>query len=173
MNITDIGDSTPDEVRRKLRKALDSLSLHDQQSVLVQFWAPTKAGKAFLLTTTHQLYGVYGLDTGLEVYRKGCLQHKLFIDRDRNKSVGLPGLAFKEETRQQTHNMNFYYPEDIRPTFENNAIFPMKWGSFAVPVFFNNKCVGVLEFITTKSMSSFNSDMGLVEEALKVCPVFN
>lgn len=168
MNIADISDSTPREVKTKLHEALNSLSLHDQQSVLVQFWAPTKAGKVFLLTSTHQLYGVYGPDTGLEVYRKGCLQHKLFVDRDGNKSVGLPGLAFKEEARQHTRNMDFYYPEDIRPPFESNAIFPMKWGSFAVPVFLKNKCVGVLEFITTKSMSSYDGDMDLVEEALKV-----
>ena len=168
MNIADISDSTPREVKTKLHEALNSLSLHDQQSVLVQFWTPTKAGKAFLLTTTHQLYGVYGPDTGLDVYRKGCLQHKLFVDRDGDESVGLPGLAFKEETRQQTQNMNFYYTKDIHPPFESNAIFPMKWGSFAVTVFLKNECVGILEFITTKSMSSYDGDMDLVEEALKV-----
>ncbi|GJV02101.1 hypothetical protein Tco_1335670 [Tanacetum coccineum] len=163
----DIDDSTPEEVKRKVHEALNSLSLHDEQCAIVQFWAPTRAGKAFLLTTTYQPIGIYRMDRGLDVYHKGCLQHKLYVDPEKDASFGLVGLVFKEKKRQQTENMNFYYPENQRPVFESNEIFPMKWGSFAVPVYLNNDCVGVLEFVTTKSMSSYDDDMDLVEEALK------
>nr|GEU84077.1 hypothetical protein [Tanacetum cinerariifolium] len=108
------------------------------------------------------------MDRGLTVYHMGCSQHKLYVDPEKDASFGLAGLVFKEKkTSANSKYEFFYYPENHRPVFESNEIFTMKWGSFAVPVFLNNNCVGVLEFVTTKSMSSYDGDMDLVEEALK------
>ncbi|GJZ34102.1 hypothetical protein Tco_0579538 [Tanacetum coccineum] len=140
--------------------ALGSLSVHDQKAaLLIQFWARTGAGKdVFLLTTTNQPYGVCGKDGKLDLFRESCLQQKFFIDLAEDVSYGFPGLVFKTETRQQTRNMNFYNPEVLGGNTTPSTCSTAK----------KKECVGVLEFITTKSMTSYEADMDLVEKALEV-----
>ncbi|GJZ90063.1 hypothetical protein Tco_0661990 [Tanacetum coccineum] len=136
-----------------------SLSVHDQKAaLLIQFWARTGAGKdVFLLTTTNQPYGVCGKDGKLDLFRESCLQQKFFIDLAEDVSYGFPGLVFKTETRQQTRNMNFYNPEVLGGNTTPSTCSTAK----------KKECVGVLEFITTKSMTSYEADMDLVEKALE------
>nr|GEW31137.1 hypothetical protein [Tanacetum cinerariifolium] len=151
-------------IKEKIFLALATLGLNGQQSVLVQFWSPTKAGNTYLLYTCRS-FGYYGPDKGLLVYRRGCLHHAFYIHHEENVSFGLPGRAFMEGTPQQTQDVHDY-PVDQRPLCEN-AIFSMKWGSIAVPVILDAECVGVLEFVMTGPTGRYDELMNEVYKALE------
>ncbi|GJR07341.1 hypothetical protein Tco_0530325 [Tanacetum coccineum] len=161
----DLSNPTPDEVKINILSALRTLSLSGQQYVLVHYWAATKSGKAYLLTTTDQPFGLYGNDKGLELYREGCLQHKLYIHPDENVAFGLPGYVFKCGTFLQTQNLHSC-PGDQHPPCEA-AIFDQIWGAFAVPVILANKRFGVLEFVMNTPKDSYFNDSCEVYKALE------
>nr|GEU89024.1 hypothetical protein [Tanacetum cinerariifolium] len=160
-----LSNPTPDEVKINILSALRTLSLSGQQYVLVHYWAATKSGKAYLLTTTDQPFGLYGNDKGLELYREGCLQHKLYIHPDENVAFGLPGYVFKCGTFLQTQNLHSC-PGDQHPPCEA-AIFDQIWGAFAVPVILANKRFGVLEFVMNTPKDSYFNDSCEVYKALE------
>ncbi|PWA87063.1 RWP-RK domain-containing protein [Artemisia annua] len=162
----DLQDPTSRELKKKIVSAVKTLSIDGKQSCLVQYWAATNAGKSHLLATTDQPFGIYGSDQGLELYRKACLHHKLYVHREGKISFGLPGHAFKDRTPHQTQHVH-NYPEDQRPSCEDKAIFSEKWGSFAVPVILANECIGVLEFVDTEPTHTYDGDINEVNRALK------
>ncbi|GKD57634.1 hypothetical protein Tco_1291021 [Tanacetum coccineum] len=159
-------DPTSLELKKRLVSALKTLSIDGKQSCLVQYWAATNAGKTHLLATTDQPFGIYGNDEGLELYRKACLHHKLYVHRKGNISFGLPGHAFKDRTPHQTQHVHDY-PEEHRPPCADKAIFSRKWGSFAVPVILADECVGVLEIVDTEPAHTYDGDINEVNKALK------
>ncbi|PWA52619.1 RWP-RK domain-containing protein [Artemisia annua] len=163
--VSDLSDPTPDEVKLLILSALRTLSLSGQQHVLVHYWAATKSGNAYLLTTTDQPFGLYGNDEGLELYREGCLRHKLYIHPDENVAFGLPGYAFKNGTFLLTQNLHGW-DGDQHPPCEA-AIFDQIRGAFAVPVIFANKRFGVLEFVMNTPKDSYYNDIYEVYKALE------
>ncbi|GJZ15850.1 RWP-RK domain-containing protein, partial [Tanacetum coccineum] len=159
-------DPTSRELKKRIVSALKTLSIDGKQSCLVQYWAATNAGKTHLLATTDQPFGIYGNDEGLELYRKACLHHKLYVHRKGKISFGLPGHAFKDRTPHQTQHVHDY-PEEHRPPCADKAIFSRKWGSFAVPVILADECVGVLEIVDTEPAHTYDGDINEVNKALK------
>lgn len=155
----------------------------DETAVLVQFWAARNIHdevntKMHLLTTTRQPFGFCGKNQDFEAYRKGSLHQKLYVYRDFQKQeetvLGspVPGNAFLYRTPEQTQDVH-RYPEDQRPPCEDYAIFDKKWGSYAVPVIHDDKCIGVLEFLMDTYKNSYDDDIELVCKRLKVCLVLN
>lgn len=170
LNHADLSDPTSPALKEKLRNVLAALSLSGDQSVLVQYWAATEAGGPFLLATTDQPFGFYGTEKGLlDVYQKGCLLNKLYVHHRTDVHVGLPGLAFKKGTSQQTQDVHDY-PEDQRPPCEDESVFSRKWGSFAVPVILADKCFGVLEFVIDGPTGPCDGYIAEAHKALMVCP---
>nr|GEX87618.1 zinc finger, CCHC-type [Tanacetum cinerariifolium] len=114
------------------------------------------------------------LTEALTEYRIGCLQYKLFVHHEEDASFGLARLAFKKGTPQQTANVHHVYsPKDECPLFINEEIFSLISGSFDVPVFLDNKCVGILEFVMTKPTHSYDAEINEICEALKFSQYFN
>lgn len=159
-------DPTSRELKKKIVSAIKSLSIDGKQSSLVQYWAAIKAGSSHLLATTDQPFGIYGTDTGLELYRKACLHHKLYVHREGKTSFGLPGHTFEDRTPHQTQHMH-EYPEEHRPPCADKDVFSRKWGSFTVPVILANECVGVLEIVDTEPTHTYDGDINEVNKALK------
>ncbi|GKD17660.1 RWP-RK domain-containing protein [Tanacetum coccineum] len=122
LNLTDICVPTSEGLKQNIISVIKSLPLQGQ-NVLVQYWGAKRIGKTFVLTTTCQPYGLYGINQELELYRKACL----------------------------TQNLHNDYPKDQCPPCED-AIFSRIWGSFAVPVIVDGQCVGVLDFVMDNSM---------------------
>lgn len=81
--------------------------------------------------------------------------------------VGLPGLAFKKGTCQQTQYIDDHYPKGQRPPCEDESVFSRKWGSFAVPVILADKCFGVLEFVINGPTGPCDGYIAEVHKALK------
>ncbi|GKE05586.1 hypothetical protein Tco_1397604 [Tanacetum coccineum] len=166
LNLADLCDPTPDEVKKKILSALRTLSHSGQQSVLVQFWAPTKSGRnSYLLTTTDQPYGFYGIGEGLKVYHKGYLHHKLYVHHGENVAFGLPSYAFMCETCVQTQDLH-RCPADHRPPCED-AVFDQIWGAFALIVKLADKRVGVLNFVIDTPKDSYGNEIWEVCKALE------
>ncbi|GKD49151.1 hypothetical protein Tco_1278127 [Tanacetum coccineum] len=155
---------TPQERKQQIKSTIRTLPLYGH-NVLVQFWAATKIGKTVLLTTTGQPFGLSGTNEELEVYRQGCLDHKLYVHPEKRIAVGLPGRVFLNSTPEQTQNVH-NIPNDQRPPCVD-AIFTRIWGSFAVPVIVDGQCVGVIDFVTDTPTHSYDSIIGKVHKALQ------
>lgn len=154
-------------MKKSIISALESLQLPQDQSFLVQFWAAIEIGNTYVLTTTCQPFGVCGINRELESYRIACLDHKLYVHREKRIAFGLPGRVFLNRFPQQTQNVHDY-PKDQRPPCQDDDdIFSKIWGSFAVPVIEANKCVGVLEFMTDPPQDSYDNDIRVVYDALQ------
>ncbi|GJX65324.1 RWP-RK domain-containing protein [Tanacetum coccineum] len=153
-NLSDIFVATNDKVKQKIISIARNLSL-PVQNVLFQCWAPKKIGNSIVLTTICQPFGISGVNKELEVYRKGCLDHKLYVHPEQGKAVGLAGRVFLNCIHEQTQDMH-NYPKDQRPPCED-AIFSRIWGSIAVPVILNGQCVLVLEFVFDTPMDSYDN----------------
>lgn len=165
-NPQDLSDPTPIEVKIKILSALRTLSLTGRQSVLVQFWAPTKSGKnSYLLTTTDQPFGFYGIGEGLEDYHEGYLHHKLYVHTNENVAFGLPGYAFMFGTCVQTRDVH-RCPGDHRPPCED-AVFDNIWGAFSLIVILADRRVGVLNFVTDTPKYLYENEICEVHKALE------
>ncbi|PWA85641.1 RWP-RK domain-containing protein [Artemisia annua] len=145
---------TNEKVKQKIISIARNLSL-PVQNVLFQCWAPKKIGNSIVLTTICQPFGLSGVNKELEVYRKGCLDHKLYVHPEQGKAVGLAGRVFLNCIHEQTQDMH-KYPKDQRPPCED-AIFSRIWGSIAVPVILNGQCVLVLEFVLDTPTDSYDN----------------
>nr|GEY28686.1 hypothetical protein [Tanacetum cinerariifolium] len=156
---------TSEGLKQKIISVIKSLPLQGQ-NVLVQYWGAKRIGKTFVLTTTCQPYGLYGINEELEIYRKACLVHKLYgyEDSDKAVAVGLPARVFLNSTHEQTQNLHNDYPKDQCPPCED-AIFSRIWGSFAVPVIVDGQCVGVLDFVMDTSMYYYDD---LIDEVCRL-----
>ncbi|KAL8201208.1 hypothetical protein R6Q57_012547 [Mikania cordata] len=167
-NINYICVPIDDEVKKNIISTHEALPVQDGASVLIQFWAAIDIGNICVLTTTSQPFGLFGYNQELEAYRKGCLDHKLYVYKDAEKEVafGLPGRVFLNCAPVQTHNLHEHHPTDQRPPCED-AIFTRIWGSFAMPVIHANKRVGVLEFVMDTPKDCYNNDILAVYKALQ------
>lgn len=154
-------------MKQKIISIARNLSL-PVQNVLLQCWAPKKIGNSIVLTTICQPFGLSGVNEELEVYRKGCLDHKLYVHPEQGKAVGLAGRVFLNCIHEQTQDMH-KYPKDQRPPCED-AIFSRIWGSIAVPVILNGQCVLVLEFVLDTPTDSYDNIIAEVCRLLEVCP---
>ncbi|PWA67857.1 RWP-RK domain-containing protein [Artemisia annua] len=168
-NITDIHVSTTEELKQKIIFIIRNSPIQGQ-NVLVQYWAAKQTGKTSILTTTCQPFGLYGINQQLDSYRKGCLDHKLYVYvdpkiLDKGVAVGLPGRAFLNCTPEQTRNVHDI-PKEQRPPCED-AIFSKVWGSFAVPVIVDGRCVGVLDFVMDTSEDSYDIHIGEICKLLQ------
>ncbi|GKB87530.1 RWP-RK domain-containing protein [Tanacetum coccineum] len=167
--ITDIHVSTTEELKQKIIFIIRNSPIQGQ-NVLVQYWAAKQTGKTSILTTTCQPFGLYGINQQLDLYRKGCLDHKLYVYvdpkiLDQGVAVGLPGRAFLNCTPEQTQNVH-NIPKEQRPPCED-AIFSNVWGSFAVPVIVDGRCVGVLDFVMDTSEDSYDIHIGEICKLLQ------
>ena len=169
LKLTDICVPTPQGTKQQIKSTIKTLLLYGH-NVLVQFWAAKKIGKTVLLTTTGQPFGLSGNNKELELYRQGCLDHKLYVHPEKRIAVGLPGRVFLNSTPEQTQNVH-NIPIDQRPPCVDATIFSRIWGSCAVPVIVDGQCVGVIDFVTDTPTHSYDSIIGKVYTSLQVRPV--
>ncbi|KAI7753260.1 hypothetical protein M8C21_001175 [Ambrosia artemisiifolia] len=164
-NINYICVPTTAEFKTKIVSLLETILFLPCDSVLVQYWAAREIGNTVVLTTTCQPFGLWGNNRELQLYQKGCSDHKLYVHPKEGVAFGLSGRVFLNRTHEHTQNVH-RYPKYQRPPCED-AIFTKIWGSFVVPVIDADKCVGVLEFVMDRPKDSYDIYIGAVYGALE------
>nr|XP_043639882.1 uncharacterized protein LOC122610994 [Erigeron canadensis] len=159
---------TSEELKQKIYSLFRNIQPADGENALFEFWGAQKAGKAYVLTITDQPFGLFGNNKELQLYHNANLKNKLYVHPDKKVAFGLSGHAFLTCTSVQTQNLHYWYPEDERPPSDDDAIFSRIWGSFAVPLIVDERCVGVLQFVMDTPKDSYDSDIDKVYRALEM-----
>ncbi|KAJ9555791.1 hypothetical protein OSB04_010405 [Centaurea solstitialis] len=166
-------------VQHKIRRAF--ANLHKDLDGLVQFWAPVKIGRRWLLTTSDQPF-LLDDDKDTEIYRFLCLKYKYNIDVINNNnnldveddpsiiSTGAPATAFLNQSPELVRDTMVYETSPL-------ASFVAMCGldrSLVLPVFYPSQscCVGVVECRSSVYLSLIDMfddlNTALQEEGLKL-----
>ncbi|GMJ01704.1 NIN-like protein 8 [Hibiscus trionum] len=148
-------------------KMLRALSLFREltgEGILAQVWVPIKHGDQYMLTTSDQ---PYLLDQMLLGYREVSRTYIFSAELKPGSFPGLPGRVFISRVPEWTSNVIHYSKaEYLRIT---HAVNHEVRGSMALPVFEPHEmsCCAVLELVTTKEKTNFDSEMDHVCRALE------
>lgn len=162
-------------IHRPIRCSIDermlrALSLFKESSgggILAQVWVPMKHGEDFILSTSEQ---PYLLDRTLAGYREVSRMYKFSAERKPGAFLGLPGRVFFSKVPEWTSDIGYYNKTEYLRL--EHAVNHQVHGSIAIPIFNSEpemSCCAVLELVTTKEKSNFDTEMEIVCQALKVC----
>ncbi|XP_074309279.1 protein NLP8-like isoform X1 [Silene latifolia] len=149
-------------------KMLHALSLFKKSSdggCLVQMWVPMRSGDQNILSTCDQ---PYLLDEVLLGYREVSRSYTFSAEEKPGAFPGLPGRVFISKIPEWTSNVSYYSSEEYLRV--QHAIDHDVRGSVAIPIFdpLNASCCAVLELVTVKEKSDFDSEIESVCRALEV-----
>ncbi|KAJ6806061.1 protein NLP2-like [Iris pallida] len=148
-------------------RMLRALSLFKDSSgggILAQVWMPIKNGNGCVLSTLEQ---PYLLDEILAGYREVSRAFTFSAEEASGLFPGLPGRVFISGMPEWTSNVVYYNKfEYLRAEY---AVSHHVRGSLAMPVFrpTEQTCCAVLELVTMKEKSDFDSEMETVCSALE------
>ncbi|XP_022733569.1 protein NLP9-like [Durio zibethinus] len=148
-------------------KMLRALSLFKESSgggILAQVWVPIKHGDQYMLTTSDQ---PYLLDQMLSGYREVSRTYTFSAELKPGSSPGLPGRVFISRVPEWTSNVIHYSKGEYLRV--KHAVNHKVRGSIALPVFepLERSCCAVLELVTMKEKTNFDSEMENVCLALQ------
>ncbi|KAK9059142.1 hypothetical protein SSX86_021761 [Deinandra increscens subsp. villosa] len=150
-------------------KMLKALSLFKDSSgagILAQVWVPVKEGDKYMLSTYEQ---PYLLDQVLAGYREVSREFTFSAEVKPGTFPGLPGRVFTSKVPEWTSNVAHYNKGEYLRI--DHALSHEVRGSIALPVFeddsHENSCCAVLELVTMREKSDFNSEMDHVCRVLE------
>ncbi|XP_073127530.1 uncharacterized protein [Henckelia pumila] len=157
---TDIFKEKITHVLRKLTSKWEFLC----PNILVQFWAPEEVGGGRCrLTTLHQPFAVdKSLAKGLSWLRKKCMQQYFYLADDQHQ-LGPPARVFRNGNPESSPDILHYTTQEF-PL--RDLVTGCGLNSYLVlPIFdvSQNRCVGVLEFMSTRPESVLRW-FGLLED---------
>lgn len=150
-------------------RMLRALSLFKETSgsaILAQVWVPIRLGDQYLLSTCEQ---PYLLDHMLAGYREVSRGFTFSAEVKPGSFLGLPGRVFISKVPEWTSNVGYYKkPEYLR--LQHAAAHEVR-GSIALPIFEDSSrgasCCAVLELVTMKEKTNFDSEIENVCRALQ------
>jgi hypothetical protein len=133
--------------------------------ILAQVWIPVRQGERFILTTREQPY-ISG--RGLTGYRDVSTTYTFAAEEASDDFPGLPGRVFMRKMPEWTPDVQLYNKNEYLRV--SHALEYNVRGSIAVPVFEHDtqKCVAVVELVTTTEKFNFNKDIDNLCQALQV-----
>nr|XP_043639883.1 protein NLP1-like [Erigeron canadensis] len=133
--------------------------------VFSQFWGAIGFGSDTVLTTRGQPFAFSMYTCGFWSYRLACLDHNSYVNQGKGKCIGLPSRVFHNLSPEWVQDVEEYkdkdYPQRLVAMRSNIQ------GSFAIPVFDGDRCIGVLEFVMTNCVGNVFSKMEEVCKALE------
>ncbi|KAL2506241.1 Protein NLP9 [Abeliophyllum distichum] len=168
---TDVGNiaipRTPTPLlAEKMLRALNLFKEWSGGGILAQIWVPMKHGDQYILSTCEQ---PYLLDQTLSGYREVSRLFTFATESKPGSFLGLPGRVFTSKIPEWTSNVMYYNKAEYLRV--QHAIDHKVQGSIALPVFeddsYEVSCCAVLELVTTKEKSNFDSEMKNVCRALQ------
>ncbi|XVE81006.1 hypothetical protein DITRI_Ditri15bG0027800 [Diplodiscus trichospermus] len=148
----------------KMLRALSLLKESSGGGILAQVWVPIKHGDQSMLTTSDQ---PYLLDQMLSGYREVSRTYIFSAELRTGSYPGLPGRVFISRVPEWTSNVIHYSKgEYLRIA---HAVNHKVRGSIALPIFEPQEmsCCAVLELVTMKEKTNFDSEMENVCLALQ------
>ncbi|PIN03501.1 hypothetical protein CDL12_23973 [Handroanthus impetiginosus] len=150
----------------KMLRALDLFKEWSGGGILAQMWVPIKNGDQFVLSTFEQ---PYLLDQTLSGYREVSRLFTFAAESKPGSFPGLPGRVYASKIPEWTSNV-MYYSKAEYLRVQHAADHEVR-GCIALPVFEDDSressCCGVLELVTMKEKSNFDSEMENVCRALQ------
>ena len=150
----------------RMLKALSFFKEYSSGGILAQVWIPVKQRADFVLSTSEQ---PYLLDQVLAGYREISRTFTFSAKEGPGSFPGLPGRVFISKAPEWTSNVSYYSKNEYLRV--NYALAHEVRGSLALPVFDSSadgECCAVLELVTTKEKSNFDTEMNAVCKALEV-----
>ncbi|XP_010908915.2 protein NLP2 [Elaeis guineensis] len=148
----------------RLLKALSLFKESSGAGILAQAWMPMNQGDKYILSTYEQ---PYLLDRILAGYREVSRSYTFSAKEAPGSITGLPGRVFVSGMPEWTSNIAYYHRQEyLRVEY---ALDYEVRGLLAVPMFDLNErsCCGVLELVTVKEKSDFDSEMDSIFRALQ------
>lgn len=132
--------------------------------ILAQVWMPVRQGERFILSTREQPY-ISG--RGLTGYRDVSTTYTFAAEEASDDFPGLPGRVFMRKMPEWTPDVQLYNKNEYLRV--SHALEYNVRGSIAVPVFEldTQKCVAVVELVTTTEKFNFNKDIDNLCQALQ------
>ncbi|KAL2529987.1 Protein NLP8 [Forsythia ovata] len=150
----------------KMLRALNLFKEWSGGGILAQVWVPMMRGDRYILSTCEQ---PYLLDPTLSGYREVSRLFTFATESKPGSFLGLPGRVFTSKIPEWTSNVMYYNKAEYLRV--QHAIDHKVRGSIALPVFeddsYEVSCCAVLELVTTKEKSDFDSEMESVCRALQ------
>ncbi|XP_077227588.1 protein NLP2-like [Tasmannia lanceolata] len=148
----------------KMLRALSYFKESSGGGILAQVWVPVNQGGEFVLSTCDQ---PYLLDQMLAGYREVSRGFTFSASEAPGSFPGLPGRVFISRMPEWTSNVNYYSKAEFLRV--NHALNHDVRGTLAVPIFdpHDQSCCAVLELVTTKEKSNFDSEMESVCHAIQ------
>ncbi|XP_038970251.1 protein NLP2 isoform X2 [Phoenix dactylifera] len=148
-------------------RLLMALSLFKESSgagILAQVWMPVNQGDEYILSTYEQ---PYLLDQTLAGYREVSRAYTFSAKEAPGSITGLPGRVFVSGMPEWTSNAVHYHRQEYLRV-DHARHYDVR-GILAVPIFDLNEhsCCGVLELVTVKEKSDFDSEMDSIFQALQ------
>ncbi|KAJ0977086.1 hypothetical protein J5N97_012560 [Dioscorea zingiberensis] len=147
----------------KMLRALSFLKESSAGGILAQVWMPVKHGDDYVLSTSEQ---PYLLDQILSGYREVSRAYTFSAREAPGLFPGLPGRVFMSGMAEWTSNVIYYNRFEYLRV--DHAVNHDVRGSLAVPVFdlTEGSCCAVLELVTTKEKTDFDTEIDSVCHAL-------
>ncbi|KAL8491842.1 hypothetical protein ACS0TY_023448 [Phlomoides rotata] len=168
--IGDIGNNViprppPLSLSERMLRALNLFKEWSGGGILAQVWVPMKNGDQYILSTCEQ---PYLLDQTLSGYREVSRLFTFSAESKPGSISGLPGRVFASKTPEWTSNVMYYNKSEYLRV--QHAVDHDVRGSIAIPVIdesLDKPCCAVLELVTMKEKSNFDSEMENVCRALQ------
>ncbi|KAG1328272.1 hypothetical protein COCNU_01G022060 [Cocos nucifera] len=148
----------------RLLKALSLFKESSGAGILAQVWMPMNQGDKYVLSTYEQPYLV---DQILAGYREVSRSYTFSAKEAPGSITGLPGRVFASGMPEWTSNIAYYHRQEYWRV-EHALDYEVR-GLLAVPIFDldEHSCSGVLELVTVKEKSDFDSEMERIFGALQ------
>lgn len=149
----------------RMLRALSLLKVSFEGGILAQVWVPIRCGDQYMLSTSEQ---PYLLDQMLAGYREVSRKFTFSAEVKSGYPLGLPGRVFISKVPEWTSNIIYYSRAEYLRV--KHAVDHAVRGSFALPVLDTHgmSCCAVLELVTVKEKSDFDSEIENVCHALQV-----
>ncbi|CAL1365910.1 unnamed protein product [Linum trigynum] len=148
----------------KMLKALSFLREFSGDGILAQVWVPIRQGGQYVLSTSEQ---PYLLDKTLAGFREVSRTFTFSAELKPGLPLGLPGRVFVSKVPEWTSNVVYYNKEEYVRV--KHAVDHEVRGSIALPILnpSGTSCCAVLELVTVKEKSDFDSEMENICHALQ------
>ncbi|KAJ6289729.1 hypothetical protein OIU78_025620 [Salix suchowensis] len=148
----------------RMLRALSLLKVSSGGGFLAQVWVPIRNGNQYMLSTTEQ---PYLLDEMLAGFREVSRSFTFPAEVKPGFPLGLPGRVFISKVPEWTSNVIYYSKGEYLRA--KQAADHKVQGSFALPIFDPDEmsCCAVLELVTVKEKTDFDSEMENVCNALE------
>ncbi|KAJ6683286.1 hypothetical protein OIU85_007012 [Salix viminalis] len=148
----------------RMLRALSLLKVSSGGGFLAQVWVPIRNGNQYMLSTTEQ---PYLLDEMLAGFREVSRTFTFPAEVKPGFPLGLPGRVFISKVPEWTSNVIYYSKGEYLRA--KQAADHKVQGSFALPIFDPDEmsCCAVLELVTVKEKTDFDSEMENVCNALE------